>query len=161
MLPQGSVLGPVLFVIYTNNINVGLNNFIAKYADDTKIGNSAISNSDRQSLQEDLNKISAWSDRLEMPFNVNKCHIFRLGTGNQKYDYEICGVKLENVQCVKDAGVMIASNLKFSEHCKVTAFKSSRMLGFIHKNFSFKNKGIFLPLYVSLIRSHLEYAMQF
>ncbi len=83
-VPQGSVLGPVLFIIYINEIDLGLNNFIAKFADDTKIGNSAISDCDRQSLQEDLHKISAWSDRWEMPFNVNRCHVLQLGTRNKK-----------------------------------------------------------------------------
>ncbi len=52
-----------------------------------------------------------------MPFNVNKYHILQVGTRNQKYEYEISGVKLESVQCVKDLGVTIASNLKFSLHC--------------------------------------------
>ncbi len=51
---------------------------------DTKIGNSAISDSDMQSLQEDLRKISAW---WEMPFITNKCHILQVGTRNQKYEY--------------------------------------------------------------------------
>ncbi len=78
-VPQGSVLGPVLFVIYINDIDLVLN-FIAKFADDTRIGNSVISDCDRQSLQEDLRKISAWSDRWEMLFNVNRCHILQVGT---------------------------------------------------------------------------------
>ncbi len=94
-VPQGSVLGAVLFVIYINDIDLGLSNFIAKFADDTKIGHSVISDCDRQSLQEDLRKISAWSDRWEMPFNINKCHILQIGTRNKKYDYEMGGVKLE------------------------------------------------------------------
>ena len=55
---QGYVLGPVLFIIYINDIDVGLNNLISKFADDTKIGNSIITDHDRISLQEDLNKIS-------------------------------------------------------------------------------------------------------
>ncbi len=79
-VPQGSVLGPVLFVIYINDIDLGLNSFIAKCADDTKIGNSVISDRDRQSLLENLRKISAWFDRWEMPFNVNECHILQVGT---------------------------------------------------------------------------------
>ncbi len=61
-VPQDPVLGPVLFITYINNIDVGLNNIVAKFADDTKIENSVISDRDRQSLQEDL-YISTWSDR--------------------------------------------------------------------------------------------------
>ncbi len=144
-VPHVSVLKPVLFVIYINDNSVGLNNFLAIFADDTKIGNSVIS--DRTcSLQENLNKISAGSDRWEMFFNIYKCHILQVGARNQKCDYEICDVKLENVQCVKDLGVTTASNLKFFQHCKVSAGKANRMLAFINRNFSFKNKDITLPL---------------
>ncbi len=96
-----------------------------------------------------------------MPFNVNKCHILLVGTRNQKFDYEMNGVKLDNVQCVKDLGVSIGSNFKCSRQCKDAAGKANRMLGFINRNFSFKNKDIILPLYTSLVRPHLEYAVQF
>ncbi len=71
------------------------------------------------------------------------------------------GVKLESVHCVKDLGVTITSNLKFSQHCKEAACKANRMLGFINRIFSFKNKDIILPMYTSLVRPHLEYAVQF
>ncbi len=71
------------------------------------------------------------------------------------------GVKLESVHCVKDLGVTITSNLKFSQHCKEAACKANKMLGFINKNFSFKNKDIILPMYITLVRPHLEYAVQF
>ncbi len=82
-VPQGSVLGPVLFIIYINDINVGLN-LISKFADDTKIGNSIITDHDRMSLQEDLRKISDCPQRWEMPFNINKCHILQVVTRNKK-----------------------------------------------------------------------------
>ncbi len=86
-----------------------------------------------------------------------------MGTRNQKYGYEICGVKLESVQCVKCLGVTIASNLKLSQHCKVAAGKADAVLGFtnVNRNFSLKNKDIILPLYMSLVRPHLEYTVQF
>ncbi len=71
------------------------------------------------------------------------------------------GVKLENAQCVKDLGVTITLNLKFSLHCKEAACKVNRILGFINNNFSFKNKDIILLIYISLVRPHLEYAVQF
>ncbi len=68
-----------------------------------------------------------------MPFNVKKCHILQVGTRNLKYDSEMSGEKLESVHCVKDLGVMNASNLKFSQQCKEAAGKANRMLGFIKK----------------------------
>ncbi len=71
------------------------------------------------------------------------------------------GVKLKSVQCVKDLGVKIASNLKFSQQCVDAANKANRMLGFIKRNFSFKNKDVILALYTSLVRPHLEYVVQF
>ncbi len=136
-VPQSSVLGPVLFIIYINGMDVELNNFIAKFADDTKIGRTVISDSARQSLQDDVSKISAWTEGWKMPFNIKKCHILQVGTRNLKYDYEIKGKKLESVHlhCVKDLGVTIVSNLQFSQRYKDTAGKANRMLGFIKRNF--------------------------
>ncbi len=66
-----------------------------------------------------------------MPFNVDKCQVLQVGTRNKKFDYEMCGIKLKSVQCTKDLGVKIASNLKFSQQCVDAANKANRMLGFI------------------------------
>ncbi len=71
------------------------------------------------------------------------------------------GVKLKSVQCVKDLGVKIASNLKFSQQCIDAANKANRMLEFIKRNFIFKHKDVVLPLSTSLVRPHLKYAVQF
>ncbi len=160
-IPQGSVLGPVLFIIYINDLDVGLNNHISKSADDTKIGNSVLTDEDWQSLQEDLHKISVWSDRWEMPFNVNKCQVLQVGTRNKKFDYEMRSVKIKSVQCTKDLGVKIVSNLKFSQQCVDAANKAYNMLGFIKRNFLFKNESVILLLYTSLVRPHMEYRVQF
>ena len=160
-VPQGSVLGPVLFLIYINDIDNGLNNLISKFADDTKIASTVINERDKQRLQDDLRKISDWSERWEMPFNINKCQILHVGSRNEKFDYELCGEKLKSAQSIKDLGVTVESNLKFSKQCKEAAGKANRMLGFIKRNFSFKSKDIILPLYNSLVRPHLEYAVQF
>ncbi len=120
-----SDLRPVLLIKYINDIDVGLNNFISKFADDTKIGNSIVDGRYRLNLQEDLRNISQWSDRWEIPFNVNKYHILHVGTKNQKFDYEMNGVKLDSVQCVKDLDVSIALNLKYSQQCKDAASKAN------------------------------------
>ncbi len=71
------------------------------------------------------------------------------------------GTELESVQYVKDRDVTIASNLKFSQQCKEGAWKANRLLGFINRNFSFKNKDVILHVYISLVTIHLEYAVQF
>ncbi len=85
-----------------------------------------------------------------MAFNVKKCHILHVGTRDQKFDYKMNGVEFESVQCIKDLGVSIASNLTFSQQCKDAPGKTNRMLGFINRNIPFKNKYIILPLYISL-----------
>ncbi len=68
-----------------------------------------------------------------MPFKVNKYHISQVGARNQNFDYDINGTKLESGQCVKNVGVTIASNFKFSQQCKDAAVKAYRMRGFIQK----------------------------
>ncbi len=96
-----------------------------------------------------------------MSFDVNKCHFIQVGTRNQKLDYEMKGVKTENVQCVKDIGVTIASNLRFSRHYKDAANKDNRILAFINRNFFFMNKAVIMPLYVNLVTPHLKHGVQF
>ncbi len=83
---QDSVLGPVLFIVNINDIDVGLNILTSNFADDAKIGISLITDNDSMNLQEDLRKISQWSQNWEMPFNNNKCHILQIGTRNHKFD---------------------------------------------------------------------------
>ncbi len=71
------------------------------------------------------------------------------------------GTKLESVKCVKGLGVTVASTVKFYQQCKDGTGKANRTLGFINRNYSFENKDVILLLYISLVRPHLEYAVQF
>ena len=160
-VPQGSVLGPVLFIIYINDIDVGLNNFISKFADDTKIGNTIITDEDRIKLQQDLNRIAEWSSNWQMPFNVGKCQVLHVGNSNNRYEYEMNGRKINTSNSVKDLGITLSRDLKFSQHCSEAAKKANRMLGFIKRNFTFMSNDIIIPLYKSLVRPHLEYSVQF
>ncbi len=77
--------------------------------------------------------------------NDNKRHIFIIGARIQKFEYEMNGIKLRSVQCVKDLGITIPSSLKLFQQYKDAASKVNRMLGFISRNF-FKGKDIILPI---------------
>ncbi len=82
---------------------------------------------DQQSLQEDVRKISDWSVKCLMPFNINKCQILHCGCRNIKNDYEM---KIISVFSIKDLGVTVRSNLKFSQWCNESVIKSKQDHGF-------------------------------
>ncbi len=98
--------------------------------------------------------ISDWSVKWEMPFNVNKCQILQVGSRNIKDDYEMRGDKIKRVHSVKDLGVTVASNLKFSQQCNEIVKIASRMMGLIKRKISFKSKDVVLPLYNVLVKPH-------
>ena len=72
-VPQGSVLGPILFLIYVNDLEEGVTSKILKFADDTKLFTTIKGNGDKQQLQDDIDKLIKWSEKLQMLFNVEKC----------------------------------------------------------------------------------------
>ena len=82
-VPQGSVLGPLLFIIYINDLDLELVSKIRKFADDTKMGINADSDAAVKQLQEDLRKVGEWSKKWQMPFNLDKCKIMHIGHENK------------------------------------------------------------------------------
>ena len=90
-VPQGSVLGPLLFIIYINDLDLGLVSKISKFADGTKMGINADSDAAVKQLQEDLRKVGEWSKKWQMPFNLDKCKIMHIGHKNKSEKYELLG----------------------------------------------------------------------
>ena len=88
-VPQGSVLGPTLFLIYVNDLENGLLSKVAKFADDTKLGGKAICSEDCEKIQEDLNKLIDWSEKWLMPFNTDKCKVMHIGDKKPKFRYKM------------------------------------------------------------------------
>ena len=78
-VPQGSVLGPILFLIYINDLDYGIRNWILKFADDTKLFSRIEDNMDVVKLQEDLSRLIRWSEEWQMLFNVGKCNVMHIG----------------------------------------------------------------------------------
>ena len=160
-VPQGSVLGPILFIIYINDIDEGVTCKISKFADDTKITSKVTSVSQWRELQCDLDKLTSWAETWQMKFNIEKCKVLHIGNDNAKARYEMNNVQLSSTEKEKDLGVTVSKDLKPSQHCTETIKKANKLVGFIGRTFEFKSEKVILALYNSLVRPHLEYCVQF
>jgi ribonuclease P/MRP protein subunit RPP40 len=160
-VPQGSVLGPLLFIIYINDIDDGLNSKVGKFADDTKLGGGVHQIQGTTTIQGDLDRIVEWAEKWQMTFNVEKCKVMHMGNKNNKVEYRIGNDKLLIVETEKDLGVWIKNDLKSTNQCIEVEKKCNRLLGYIKRQFEYKTKTIVTTLYKSLVRPHLEYAVQF
>ena len=94
---QGSVLGPILFLIYINDLDCGIINWILKFADDTKIFGNISTSDSHITLQDDLDKLWTWSNEWQMSFNVEKCKVMHFGKGNKLQKYYLNNTPLTEV----------------------------------------------------------------
>lgn len=159
-VPQGSVLGPVLFLIYINDLVTNLESSASLFADDAKIYKTIESETDVETLRRDMAKLDEWCGKWLLSFNTSKCKVMHIGHNNRRNAYQLDGVTLEKSNEEKDLGIIISSDLKSTKHvAKITAKANSR-LGIIKRNFSVLNKEILLPLYLSLVRPILDFGVQ-
>ena len=157
-VPQGSVLGPILFLVFINDLDSNILSMILKFADDAKIVQEVQNVEGRNKLREDLARLFNWSEVWQMNFNLEKCKIMHIGNKNNLFDeYAIGGHILERVEEEKDLGVLINDKFKVDKHCAMVAKKANQVLGLIHRTITCKNKKIITQLYKSLVRPHLDY----
>ena len=159
-VPQGSVLGPTLFLIYINDLLDGLQCDGKLFADDAKIFHNINSTEDRKKLQEDLDKLQHWSERWLLNFNRDKCKVMSFGARNPKYTYFMGGVQLVHSNQEKDLGVIVTPNLKPSTQVARAAASANSVLGRIKSTFSCLNEQTLPPLYKALVRPRMEFAIQ-
>jgi hypothetical protein len=157
-IPQGSVLGPTLFVCYINDLPQIVASTIAIFADDTKIYRTIRNEDDRALLQKDIDALKAWSERWQLPFNDSKCKILHLGSRNQHYAYYMGNSLLQTTLTEKDLGVHIDCDLKFHQHVNLSVKKANRILGLIKHTFNNLDEVTLPLLYKTMVRPHLEYA---
>ena len=159
-IPQGSVLGPLLFVLYINDLPENIDSSVYLFADDTKLLRQVASLHDASTLQNDVEELESWSRKWLIKFNKEKCHVLSLGkfeniTHTQRY--ELDGEELEHVFEEKDLGIIIDASLNFEDHMTSKINKANAIMGLIRRTFSFLDVKLFKQLYTSFVRPHLEY----
>ena len=141
-VPQGSVLGPILFLIYINDLEEGVTSNILKFADDTKLFRKVKVIGDKQKVQDDIDKLVKWSEKCQMLFNFGKCKCLHTVSGNTGKNYEMGGTILSKTVKENDLGVTMNANMKVSEQCRIAASKGNQVLGMIRRNITCKEKSL-------------------
>ena len=159
-VPQGSVLGPLLFLIFINDIDEGIILKIWKFADDSRICIKVCNEADTEIISGDLKKLFQWSEDWQMLFNVDKCIVLHMGGRNQRGKYEMGGKELNSVEQERDLGFIIHQNGKSSAQCHVAAMKANQVLGMIKRNIKWKSMRVMVRLYKALVRPRIEYCVQ-
>ena len=165
-VPQGSVLGPLLFLIMIRDIDKDtLDAMVGIFADDTRIWRDFSNDEDVQILQKELQQAYSWADLNNATFNCDKFEavrfqkrnhageppdpVYRAYNNNNTIDFQ---------EHVKDLGVWMSANLTFHEHIQIITAKARQVMGMVLRSFKSRKTEIMLPLLKSLIRSQVEYA---
>jgi hypothetical protein len=165
-VPQGTVLGPVLFLVHIRNIANGLSpgTSATSFADDTRVQRGVNSASDCSELQADLNCIYQWAGEVNMMFNSDKFECLRYWADPEKAP-PIQYLAPDNTPIVvksdlRDLGVRISSNLSFSIHIENTVLAASKLVGWGLRTFGGRGRAVMLTLLKSLVQPKLDYCSQ-
>ena len=158
-IPQGSVLGPTLFVLFINDLPRVVESRVALFADDTKVFREIQSDEDREKLQQDIDELLIWSKKWQLPFNESKCKVMHYGKTNRKADYNLGGVQIVEVSEEKDLGVTFDQQLSFGTNASKVVAAANSTLGLINRHFRHIETKPFMNLYKTLVRPKVEYCM--
>ena len=159
-VPQGTVLGPLLFLLHINDLPLNVESSVRLFADDCLLYRAISSREEAEVLQRDLHSLYAWGQRWGMSFNVKKCNIMRITRSRTPITkfYTLGGQILDQVNQAPYLGVLISEELEWAPHINSITSKANSTLGFIRRNLKQCPKDLKELAYMSLVRSKLEYA---
>ncbi len=158
-VPQGSVLGPILFLIFINDLpDTIVNSDIFLFADDAKIIKRIDSRLDCVLFQRDIDAIAVWCNLWQLKLNVPKCVSLRFGLVNRPdWNYSMSGVPLPKALSTKDLGVIFDSKLSFTEHCHTVANKGFALVNMLLRCFHSHDRILQVKLFNSFVRPILDF----
>jgi hypothetical protein len=161
-VPQGSVLGPILFLLYVNDIPARIDCKLLMFADDLKIWQPIKQLGDINLLQKNLDTLQDWSERWLLKFNTSKCMTMRIGRQNSTFPnaYHLNGVNLPIIDKERDLGVIVSNSLKAENQCLRASQKAMSVLRRIKRTFPIITQEAFTKIYPAFVRPHLEYCIQ-
>ena len=159
-VPQGSVLGPVLFLAYINDLPEQVTSQVRLFADDTVVYITIHKHTDSQILQDDLHKLELWEGKWNMEFNPSKCQVIHISTSRNPIDtsYTLHGQVLEATSSARYLGVDIANDLSWKPHINRITSSASKSLGFLRRNIRVDHPQLKAMAYKAIVRPQLEYA---
>jgi hypothetical protein len=163
-VPQGSVLGPTLFIIYVNDMPEVVQSHLLLYADDSKLYRAVKENKDVEYLQSDLDALQEWSNKWLLTFHPEKCKVIRIGNKEQARPTYVMrsgsgvGMPVMWTAAEKDLGVIVDEGLRFQKEIETRLKKGNTIVGVIRRTFSYLDERMFKTLFTALVRPHLEYA---
>ena len=154
-VPQGSVLGPLLFLLFVNDLPEGIKSIFKLFADDVKMIVNPFNN-----LIDDLQFLELWEAYWCLKFNIDKCMVMQIGSCNPKKQYLFGGVPLRCVDSEKDLGVTFNTSFNFKDHVRNSIAKANRTIAWVTRSIISREPSVMLGLYKSLIKPHIEYCSQ-
>ena len=139
--------------------------FVSKFADDTKYGRVICNDEDHKKMQRDIDKLLEWAETWQMEFNSGKCKIMHFGRTNPGYRYYMGGYApggtvLKDVNEEKDIGVIVSNTLKPTAQCAKAVKKANSILGQMSRSFQYRDRDVWMRLYKTYVRPHLEFSVQ-
>ena len=159
-VPQGSFIGPVLFLVYINDLPKEVNSTVRLFADDTIMYMAMSGPGDSTSLQQDLDQLAAWEEKWKMEFHPQKCSVLPItrSPSPQINRYQLHGHTLKTQTDSKYLGITINSKLSWNNHIGNVCTKANSSIGFLRRNFQISQQRIKSNVCKTLVRPQVEYA---